>query len=256
MAVTEGVKIYRRSSTSVTPVDLIIVGGQSNAEGRGSSGSSPSVSVGLYTTGGGVSNLADPVGDADTGSAWPSFANQWYTETGRPCVIAELADGGSGIIPDSSGDNWSPSGDLRGELVAAASTALATLPKYNYSVNSINIVWSQGEYEANNINGSTITAALYETALESLADYFKANIPSLNKIYVIRTGALNNGSDAANYTSIRDAQDNACSNNDNLVMAYTNTVNFPALGYMTDNVHYDQTGLNIIGEAVATFINT
>ena len=66
------------------PLDLFIIVGQSNAEGRGNSAQSPAVTNGAYISGSTITpTLADPVGGASTGSMWPAFANEWFAQTGR-----------------------------------------------------------------------------------------------------------------------------------------------------------------------------
>lgn len=237
------------------PLDLFIIVGQSNAEGRGNSAQSPAVTNGAYISGSTITpTLADPVGGASTGSMWPAFANEWFAQTGRWPAFVEQATGGTALIPDQAGSNWSPSGTLRGNAVTAANQAIAAIAaSTSFAPSNVYFVWSQGEQEAETINGTTITGTIYEQALEDLAAYFKAQVPSMAQMFVIRTGSRNDRASAANWAAIRAAQENACNDSANLRMVYRGTYSFPAdaRALMSDSVHYSQAGLNIAGKCAA-----
>ena len=88
--------------------DVFVVAGQSNAKGRGTAEEAPEVPAGAAyeaTPQGEIRALADPVGGANTGSAWPAFANAYTAATGRGVVIIGMAAGGyaSGLIRDLTG---------------------------------------------------------------------------------------------------------------------------------------------------------
>ena len=237
------------------PLDLFVIVGQSNAEGRGNSSSSPAVTNGAYISGSTITpTLADPVGGASTGSMWPAFANEWFAQTGRWPAFVESATGGTALIPDQAGSNWSPSGTLRGNAVTAANQAIAAIAaSTTFAPANVYFVWAQGEQESETINGTTITGPLYEQALEDLAAYFKAQIPSMAQMFVIRTGSRNDRASAANWAAIRTAQENACNDSANLRMVYRGTYSFAAdaRAMMADSVHYNQSGLNIAGKCAA-----
>ena len=237
------------------PLDLFVIVGQSNAEGRGNSAQSPAVTNGAYISGSTITpTLADPVGGASTGSMWPAFANEWFAQTGRWPAFVEQATGGTALIPDQAGSNWSPSGTLRGNAVAAANQAIAAIAaSTSFAPSNVYFVWSQGEQEAETINGTTITGTIYEQALEDLAAYFKAQVPSMAQMFVIRTGSRNDRASAANWAAIRAAQENACNDSANLRMVYRGTYSFPAdaRALMSDSVHYSQAGLNLAGKCAA-----
>lgn len=237
------------------PLDLFVIVGQSNAEGRGNSAQSPAVTNGAYISGSTITpTLADPVGGASTGSMWPAFANEWFAQTGRWPAFVESATGGTALIPDQAGSNWSPSGTLRGNAVTAANQAIAAIAaSTTFAPANVYFVWAQGEQESETINGTTITGPLYEQALEDLADYFKAQVPSMAQMFVIRTGSRNDRASAANWAAIRTAQENACNDSANLRMVYRGTYSFAAdaRAMMADSVHYNQSGLNIAGKCAA-----
>lgn len=234
-------------------LDLFVIVGQSNAEGRGDSSLSPAAPTGRYVGGGAVAALADPVGNALTGSAWPAFANEWFAQTGRGAAFVEAATGGTALIPDAAGSNWSPSGTLRAAAVTAANNAIATIGASTSTLASVYFVWAQGEQEAETINGTTITGPLYEAALEALAAYFKAQVPAMVEMLVVRTGVRNDLANGPGWADIRAAQDAACADSANLRMAYRGASSFNAAGraLMADSVHYSQAGLNTAGKCAA-----
>ncbi|TDR34657.1 sialate O-acetylesterase [Aquamicrobium defluvii] len=241
---------------SIEEIDLFVIVGQSNAEGRGDSSLSPTALDGIMIVGGAIQPgpLVDPVGGALTGSMWPSFANEWFSQTGRMSAFVEAATGGTALIPDQSGSNWSPSGSLRAAAANAANQAISAINSADeYTLGTVRFVWSQGEQEAESINGTTITGPLYKTALEGLATYFKGQVPEMVEMLVIRTGSRNDYQRAEDWAAIRAAQESACNDSDLLRMVYRGTYGFNYTGrrFMVDQVHYGQIGLNEAGRLSA-----
>lgn len=231
-------------------IDLFLVAGQSNAEGRGQTVLSPAVTNGsLMYSAGTVQVLADPVGGAATGSAWPAFANAY----GR-CAITEAAVGGSKLIAyPGGGSNWSPTGTLFAAAVAQAEAATTALEAQGWTVNLRGVLWSQGESEALEYEPVDLTAE-YQAALEAIFARFRTELGAGIQMWVARTGRLTSG-DTANWQKVRDAQDAACAATDGLHMAYTGTLDFPDLGWMkVDGIHYTQAGLNAMGTAMGEHV--
>lgn len=264
-----GIGHLRAGGSGITPtsnvVDLFIITGQSNAEGRGDSTLSPAAFNGLYITGSTITTpLVDPVGGASTGSAWPSFSNEWARRTGRKSAFVEQATGGTALLPDTGGANWSPSGTLRALAVTAANNAITAINASTYTLGTVYFVWGEGETVAANINGSTITAALYQTALKALADYFKAQVPSMSQMVVIQLGrdgsptggSTGIGTGGTNVMAIRKAQYDACTENANLLMGYRGSYSFATSGMQADALHYNQAGYNVMGKAAAIDLAT
>lgn len=252
--------LYGRSRKRTTPVDIFIIVGQSNSVGQGSSASSPIAANGLYIAGGGAisSPLADPVGTANTGSAWPSFSNEWFNQTGRRSAFIEAASVGTALLPNASGQ-WSPAGTLRALAVTAANTAIAAIPAAGYTLGSVYFLWAQGETDAANYNGSTITGPIYNTALQALADYFKAQIPSMVCMGVSQTGISQTGagtmrivdSTDSSWMLIRQAQADAVAADANLKMLFIGAYAFGPQGKQASGLHYYQTGYNTMGVCIA-----
>lgn len=234
-------------------VDFFIIVGQSNAEGRGDSALSPAAPHGIYVNSSGdITPLADPVGGALTGSMWPTFSNEWYALTGRKSAFIERATGGTALIPDQAGSNWSPSGTLRATTVTAATTAInAVIASADYALGNVCFLWCQGESEAQAINGTTITGAIYKQALIDLAAYFKAAIPRMVTMGVIQTGRYSTNGQAAAWAAIRAAQDEACAESSLLTMLYRGAASAVVMGQMADTVHWTQAVLNAAGKAAA-----
>lgn len=248
------------SDDAPTPrtIDLFIIVGQSNAEGRGDSAQSPAAPNGRYVSGSTITSpLADPVGGASTGSMWPAFCNEWFAQTGRVAAFVEAATGGTALLPDTAGSNWSPSGSLRAAAAAAANTAITAINNAAaYTLGSVYFVWAQGESDAQSINGTTITGPLYEQALEDLAAYFKAQVPQMVTMGVVQTGGNYVLTSMEGYAAIRLAQENACTDSANLTMLYRGAYSFIARAMMVDTVHYNQTGLNLAGKCAARALAT
>lgn len=244
-------------------VDVFLVAGQSNVVGNGTSAQSPAAPYGMRVVSGTISALADPLvmangSTANTGSAWPAFANEWTAQTGNRCAIVPYGINGSGLV--AAGQTWSPTGGWRGfakdELLSAI-TAINAHP--DYTVGSVYVVWHQGETEAGSINGTTITGSTYEQALEDLAAYWAANIPNLVTVGVVNISGTGAGGGVvdqmaarhAGYQEIRAAQSRAASDSANLSTAYDGAYHFIARGYNKDGTHHNQSGLNLLGKMAA-----
>lgn len=240
---------------SGTVVDLFVSAGQSNAEGRGSSASSPVVTNGVFlsSTGSFTSPMADPVGGAATGSMWPAFSNEWFALTGRNSVFIDCATGGTELVDNGNRPDWSPTGTLRDETVTAILSAIASIRlSASYQLGNVYIMWCQGESDAQVGNSAVVTRAIYKQALIDLAEYFKSHISNMKGMYVIRTGRMAGGSAVEqDWQDIRLAQEDACAESDLLNMVYRGTGSWPALSYMVDELHYNQSALNITGKCAA-----
>jgi hypothetical protein len=252
------------SSVNSVEVDVFLTAGQSNSAGVGDQALSPASPTGLMWTGSALALLDDPVGLANTGSAWPAFANAWYARTGRRAVIVPQGRGSTSLIADvpvgsSANGTWAASGTLRGTAVTEMNEAIAALESarldletgvVNYRIANKYVIWCQGESEGQSVNGTTVTGAIYKTRLREIADYFDANITSgIRRMGVVRTGVTTNSTWDAGFAEIRQAQDEACAENpDILEMVYTGAVDFITRGLMSDSVHYTQEGYDEIGE--------
>lgn len=239
-------------------IDLFVVCGQSNAEGRGNQALSPATTAGLaveYTGAALEDPLDDPVGGATSGSAWPAFCNAYTATCGRAVCITEAAVGGTALLEDadSGNGNWSANDTLFDDAVTRANNALAALSGAGWTPTLRGILWHQGERDAQGYPTPATLEADYAAALDDLHDRFIAELGAV-RFYVFRVGRPNSG-DSAPWVSVRAAQDTVCAARSDMAMVYTNCVNFPGLGWMADDLHYTQAGYNDMGaeggEAVA-----
>lgn len=238
----------------MTACDLWGVLGQSNPAGRGDQTLSPATIPGMaYEYRSGLIPLADPVASgllygASTGSMWPSFANEFTTYSERPSIISPCAVGGTVLLPESTtGDgHWGPGGTRFSTAMTRIQNAINGAVTAGYEP-TVHLTWGLGETDATEY---PVLADLQEAMYDALIDLIERArtalaLPTL-KMYVWRLGTRPGGE--AGCAAIRAAQDQACTDHDGLVMAYTRTVDFPALGWMkSDQLHYNQTGLNDCG---------
>jgi len=200
-----------------------------------------------------VRSIADPVGGATSGSAWPSLAQKWHDLTGRRAVVFEAAFGGSGLIAGVGGTtNWT-TGVQRTVAAGLSTDAQTWITARGLTLGKCYVVWAQGEQDAIAINGTTITGAIYETSLATLFDYLDANIPQVDGFLISSLGKLVDGTFDAGHTEIRGAQVNVATARADTHIAFDRAQYFVAESKMIDNVHYNQAGLNEMGEGIATF---
>lgn len=241
-------------------VDLFIVAGQSNALGIGTAAQSPAAPYGLWINGSNQPvQLVDPLGNVNTGSSWPAFSNEWAALKKRRSAFVYTAAVGSSLV--AAGTGWNPTGNLRAQAVTAANQAISVLNGHaTYSLGDVYVLWLQGEQEAQTLNGTTITGATYEQALEDLATYFKAQIPSMVSMGVIHisgpagsggAGATQQTANHLGYQEIRAAQTRAIADSAELISAYDGSYHFVGRGLSKDGTHYSQEGYNINGKMAA-----
>lgn len=202
--------------------------------------------------------LTDPVGlsglgfdRALYGSAWPALAKRYHDLTGDTVVIVPAAKNASSLLQESdiiAGANWSASGQLFANAVTKVNRA-ETLA----GVALCGIVWLQGETDAIAINDAVITKAQYKAGLVNLIARFRTAFGATVPFYIIRIGTDYTRDDAG-FKQVREAQDEVGAADSLTEIVYRNTINFRALGWMTDGIHYSQTGLNQAGAGSADTI--
>jgi len=251
------VQSYLRAQHMPAPsaVDLLWIIGQSNAEGRGDAVTTPPPAVPagqawLYSRSM-LHPLASPVGEAASGSAWTNFAIRWYALKGRPLVVVESATGGTGMQADTTTSRWDPdSATLYPAAKADLDAAISFLSARGITIGRRLAVWAQGETDADAINGTTVTAANYQAAFGRLCDAIAADYPTM-RILVSELGAPNDGVKESQWAEIRAAQAAVCDAKANADMGYTGCKGFPGASQMTDRLHYNMAGYNLMGTAMA-----
>ncbi|MEM6326043.1 MAG: sialate O-acetylesterase [Bacteroidota bacterium] len=232
--------------------DVFVVAGQSNARGRGTAEQAPEVPPGTayeVTSTGEISALADPVGGANTGSAWPAFANAYTEATGRGVVIIGLATGGSNqawLPGDGANRHWdvSQEDNLYVRADRRARRALRAVEEELPGVRAAGWLWIQGGTDARRIEDGRLTPSQYETALHAFVRTVGTDwgVP----VYLWVTGTDSRG-DLQGAVEVRRIQNEADALPDVLVV-YRDALSFPERGWMQpDNVHWAQPGLNEAG---------
>lgn len=232
--------------------DFFVVAGQSNAKGRGDAPLAPEVPVGAayeVTPSGDVRALADPVGGANSGSAWPAFANAYSAATGRGVVIVGQAVGGASQVAldrDTESQTWDVSreANLYTRSDRKARRALRAAEDALPGVRPAGWLWIQGGAEGRRIEEGLVTPDQYESALHALARRidFDWGVP----VYLFVTGSDARG-DFPGLAAVREIQ-NASDVLEEIVVVYRDAYTFPARGWMQpDNVHWAQPGLNEAG---------
>ncbi|MFT4033370.1 MAG: sialate O-acetylesterase [Siphonobacter sp.] len=243
---------------------LFVVAGQSNSVGQGTAEQSVQVKGALEyrSKGDSLVPLRDPVGEnaldfqaANTGSAWPAFAQRYQELTGRQVVIVATARGGSSAHnkAELSGmGTWYPEGKI---------------PLFNNSVRKIQqaekktkakvkgIIWLQGERDANAIFDHQLTPEEYETTLENLIKRFRSELHEKVPFYIVLTGNQQ-GREPIGNQAVRAAQRNVASRLSKVYVVYEDAEHFADKNWMKDFVHYNQEALNHIGKTVAERIVT
>ncbi|MEM1055115.1 MAG: sialate O-acetylesterase [Bacteroidota bacterium] len=232
--------------------DFFVVAGQSNARGRGTADLAPEVPDGAayeVTPQGDVRALADPVGGANTGSAWPAFANAYSAATGRGVVIVGQATNGSGQVwlPGDGGNQiWDVSREdnLYRRTDRKARRALRAAEDALPGVRAAGWLWIQGGSDARRIEDGRLVPAQYEAALHALARTIGEDwgVP----MYLFVSGSDSRG-DLAGAVEVRRIQNEADALPE-VVVVYRDAVTFVNLGWMQpDNIHWSQPGLNVAG---------
>jgi len=250
------------SGGGLTPagnVSLHIIAGQSNAEGRGTAADAPVVPAlgAFYLTGSTFTQLNDPVGGADTGSAWPAFAIQWKSsKPGNSPIFRETAQGGTSVL-DAEAPNWSATGTLAPASRVALNAAVANINATpGCTLTGSYIHWAEGESAARIIASGVATVPQYKAALKAKFEADKAQCPTLAAIFIYELGKRKDGATEDVYAAIRQVQHEMAAELPYVFVVYEGAKTFPdrtfvkdgvTLSYMKDSVHYKQPGYNEMG---------
>ncbi len=247
------------------PIDVFLIAGQSNAVGEGDKTKSPKVLPGkvLQVYNNAISEANDPVGNAYTGSAWPSFGNTYALETGRCIAFIPAARGGTGMSPyaDIGTGHWSghtmpSSHDLLGISIEKTLAAQAFLLAKGYAPSFKGILWSQGENEANNIcYGAELSQADVEAMLTGVIQRYRKHLAGDWGFYIFKTGTDTRKDEHGNpiipsnhgYAVVHAAQEAVASHVPNTKIIFSGAVDFESRGMMKDGIHYNQDGYNEMG---------
>lgn len=258
---------------------LLLIAGQSNAQGIGSRLLSPAVAEGVaYQYYGGSLSYAtaDPIGNADTGSAWPAFANEFYNRTGLGVIFVPAASGNSALTvaasaPEvgGSGQNWTSSTGLRSVAAARVQAAMSAATAAGLAWRFGGVLWSQGERDARCLpnavsNPGVISEQEYSDALSALISYFNGQFGDSKWPFLLSvTGGDDEGIDADALESMRALQRSISRSHAQVRVGWTGAFNLIARGLMRkhdfpgdtssrNRSHYSQQGYDEMGAAMAT----
>lgn len=243
--------------------DLFGGWGQSNMRGQGDSATAtvpaPHTSFMWNATDNVWQLTRDPVGTANTGSLLPAFGNQWRTSSNRIALVGNFGIGGTAMQAEADSGN--------GDFEKASAEAYTThLNSFNdiadnlsattfYVINSQNVLWLQGERDAQALAASDpgVSAANYTTELKAMVDDLDADLTNgLDNFYIIEVGARNGGTQESSFAAIRAAQQTAADEHSKIFMT-TKLPKTLAGVQMQDDLHFNQTGYNLIGADAAKF---
>ena len=231
--------------------DFFVIAGQSNAKGNGDMNQSERTVPGAayeITRRGEFAHLADPVGNANTGSAWPAFAKAYTEQTGRGVVMISLPRPGTAQFKGAhvrEGNHWDiryPDNlyDHSADLAARAYVvAEASLPDVRFG----GWLWIQGGADAIAIHEGKQTVEQYEDAYHRLARQVYADWGA-PMLHILTGSALSGDVPAGN--AVRQAQARAHEMQE-VVVIHHDAVEFAERGWHVDEVHWDQRGLNEAG---------
>lgn len=242
------------SNYTLKPIDVFLIAGQSNAQGWVTPATSPTVPAGkVYQYYNGLFSAAnDPVGNANTGSAWPAFGIEYNAITGRlVCFVPAAFAGTSQTVAANTGQGtWDTTGTLFDTSVARLNAALIYLIQNRYAPVFKGILWCQGENDANAINTSLINQTTYILAFQKMIGRYRGVYGKNMPFYIFKTGTIQTGSDVG-YASVRAAQEQV-SNTDSLtVIVFRGAYDFKARGMMQSTYHYTQPAYNEMGRIAA-----
>lgn len=238
----------------VMTVDIVIFAGQSNMSGTGGNAAlAPAVPNGQgyefrpMSDMSGLHQIVEPFGAKEggwlsepavrkKGSLVSSFANTYYAKCGVPIVA----------VPASRGDTtagYFASAPVKAELYARLINTKTYLESNHIKVRRAFAVWLQGESDA--MKG-TSAADYKESVSSAFQPLFAAG---LDQVYVITPGHARGN--IFDYSSIINAQKELCTSSDLFTLASTTLTTLPD-AYLSDEVHYNQTALNMIGAEAAS----
>jgi hypothetical protein len=245
-------------------VYLFCLSGQSNAYGFGGDAAlapTPSARTFQWTSAGGVEALENEPGasggEALGKSCAAAFANMYTATTGRNVgIVAGVMVGGAAQaaaaqLSEASG-NFDTTGAHRAVVVSRYLAAKSAFEAAGYTVIMAGILWVQGEQDASAIGSGTITQATYQSALTTMLAYYRSNINANLPVYIIRTGSMVGSTDVGP-AAVRAAQENVAFADPKTHIAYRDADTFEFRSMMSDSVHYNQAGMNEMGQRAALF---
>jgi len=241
-------------------IDVVLMGGQSNAVGDGTASESfepPSGAGYEYDySNDELIHLDDPVDQATNGSAWATFGAQYHEMTERKIVIVPAATSGTAMHPDAKATNgvWGPTGSLLDRAASRLSSCMDLIEGESWFAPPAKyrgMLWHQGERDSNAIDNGKIVVDDYKSAFSWFLDELRNNFPYDGDLFMFQIGQPSEG-DTEGFQNVREAQRTITQNNRDVPMVYDKCKTFVERGLMYNNLHYNQEGLNEMGIEGAT----
>jgi len=247
-------------NSDVTRVRVILIGGQSNADGRADVADLPPIlqgpqtDVDFYyhteTSAGGLTTLRP--GLSETSQFGPEIvlgsrlADLYTTETGTRVAIIKYANGGTNLHTQwKAGGNATTTGDgpeyvTFQQTVAAGRAALqAKYPTATLELDSM--VWMQGETDA-----TASSAGNYQANLTAFIADIRATYGASLPFIIGRLSSQQTSLDTASLNTVRAAQDAVAAADPRTGIIFTDD-----LTMKSDNLHFDADGQQAMGSSFA-----
>lgn len=222
-------------------IDVFLLIGQSNARGTGNPKESviPNKnSLEALRTGEIINMKTTLEASEGDGCIAPAFSNKYNELTGRKVIFIHFAKDGSRI------KNWNhDNNEFLSQCIDIFNNALENI-KAKYKINSKYAIWIQGESDAK--YGSDLI--YYKEQLKGIAFKLYERC-GITKTFVSITA--NWQGYEAESRLIASIQQLACEECIYLEVGSKRALKFSSEDRMRDEVHYDQIGLNILGEDLA-----
>ncbi len=182
------------------------------------------------------------------GTILPSFTKTFSSLQHEDVIVVHAARSGSSCSVKAELDNygtWDSCGKLIWSTIEKTTMAL-TASKVNLS----GIIWMQGERDANAIHAGKLTALEYKAALVRVINSFREKFSKTTPFFIVETG-YQSGREQDGNDSVRLIQESVSKELNNVFIVYSETNQFFEKGWMRDFVHYNQLGLDDIGEKSA-----
>lgn len=237
----------------IMTVDVVIFAGQSNMSGMGGNAKlAPAVPNGHgyefrpMSDMSGLHQLVEPFGALETGwlsepasrkngTLVSSFVNNYYARCGVPVVAVSASRGGTDA-------GYFASAPVKAELLAKLTNTKIYLEANHIKVRRAFAVWLQGESDAIE---KTDPVKYKESLFSAFQPLFAVG---LDQVYIITPG--HSRGNTIDYSSIINAQKELCTSSNLFTLASTTLTTLPDT-YLTDEVHYNQAALNIVGSEAA-----
>jgi hypothetical protein len=249
---------YRGSTTPPeTPLDndentneddqqVILVLGTSIMNGVAQNSDSGPETIDLLTrfefNGTSIVDMVNDVAEANTGSIWPAFCEEYYRRTSKKLIVSECGAPGSEWYSNGDNTNWSASGTLRAtteaELAAALIAADVEKPRAFIIDGSINDARRESGYNA----------ATLKAAGQDIIDWLQGLHPGVD-IWFYNSGGREAGYNDSQTLQTHQVTSELVYENDGvyLIGDFLENAEPPNEYYGADDLHLQQYGNDIWG---------